>query len=115
MAYAKPSWLPYVSNKLRMARRTARRMPTERSTYAGRTPGDATWPRSESVANAVRRRVDGSEEGIDGRRRVEGNENNVGNRLDTETGRRQDAPLAVRSGALRGSTRFFHSKEGGSK
>jgi hypothetical protein len=59
----------------------------------------------------VRRTVECSEEGTDRRRRGEGSEYNLGNLLDMETGRRQHAPLAVRSGALRGSPRFFHSNK----
>ena len=106
MAYVNPRWMPYVRNKWAYGR-------TYVSTYAGRTPGDATWPRLGTAANPVRRTIDCIEEGTDGRRRAEGNENNVGNRLDTESGRRQHAPLAVRSGARQGSLRFIHSEEGG--
>lgn len=42
---------------------------------------------------------------------AESSENNVGNRVDTDTGRWQHLPLAVWSGALRGSPRFFHNDE----
>ena len=51
------------------------------------------------------------EEGTHRQKRAGGINNKVGNRLDTETGRRQHLPLAVRSGALRGSPRFFYSNE----